>query len=102
RRESRRQDGAVADGRPTRHRVFLPQALGADEFVRATWHEAEQVVVFSQWQGSLCVAAKPVRVSEVGDLAALLVDALTDAARASSGAHAPAPQPSAKKRRRSA
>jgi hypothetical protein len=64
-----------------RHRVFLPQALGADEFVRVTWHEAEQVVVFSQWQGSVCVAATPVRVTEVDDLAGLLVDALGDAAR---------------------
>jgi hypothetical protein len=66
----------VADGR---HRVFLPQALGADEFVRVTWHEAEQVVVFSQWRGSLCVAATPVRVTEIEDLAGLLVDALGEA-----------------------
>jgi hypothetical protein len=67
--------------RVARHRVFLPQALGADEFVRVTWHDDEQVVVFSQWRGSLCVAATPVRVSEIGDLAGLLVDALGDAAR---------------------
>jgi hypothetical protein len=58
-----------------RHRVFLPQALGADEYVRVTWHEAEQVVVFSHWQGSVCIAATPVRVAEIGDLAGLLVDA---------------------------
>ena len=76
--------GGVADGRPAaRHRVFVPQALGADEFVRVTWHVAEQVVVFSQWRGSVCVCATPVRVADVGDVAGLLVDALGAAAQGS-------------------
>jgi hypothetical protein len=74
--------GVVAgNASSARHRVFLPQALGADEFVRVTWHEAEQVVVFSQWRGSVCVAATPVRITETPELAALLVDALGAAAR---------------------
>ncbi len=83
-----------------RHRVYLPQALGADEFVRATWHDTEQVVVFSQWRGSVCVAATPVRVADTAELAALLVDALGDAARrpeAAPGAPGP-PSPGLRER----
>ncbi len=69
----------MAGAKPAvRHRVLVPQALGSDEFVRVTWHEAEQVIVFSQWQGSVCIAATPVRVADVGDLASLLLDALGD------------------------
>ena len=64
-----------------RYRVFLPQALGADEFLRVTWHENDRVMVFSHWRGEICVAATPVRVTDTGDLTALLVDALGDAAR---------------------
>jgi hypothetical protein len=64
-----------------RSRVFVPQALGADEFLRVTWHENDRVMVFSHWQGEMCVAATPVRVTDTGDLTALLVDALGDAAR---------------------
>jgi hypothetical protein len=60
--------------------VFLPQALGADEFLRVTWHESDRVVVFSHWQGENCIAATPIRVTDTTDLTALLVDALGDAA----------------------
>jgi len=71
----------VAELKPTgRHRVFVPQALGSDEFLRVTWHESDRVVVFSHWQGDICVAATPVLVTDTADLTALLVDALGDAA----------------------
>ncbi len=60
----------------SRRRVFAPQALGADEYLRATWHADKAVVVFSQWTGSKCTAAMPVRVDELADLATLLVEAL--------------------------
>jgi hypothetical protein len=59
-----------------RRRVFVPQALGADEYLRVTWHEANRVIVFSQWRGEVCVAATPVRVTETTDLATLLAEAL--------------------------
>jgi hypothetical protein len=68
-------------GSARRYRVFLPQALGADQFLRVNWHEADRVMVFSHWQGETCVAATPVRVTDTTDLTALLVDALGDAAR---------------------
>jgi hypothetical protein len=58
-----------------RHRVFLPQALGSDEFLRVTWHETHGVIVFSHWQGARCDAATPVRTADLGELASLIVDA---------------------------
>jgi hypothetical protein len=60
-----------------RRRVFVPQALGADEFLRVTWHEGRRVLVFSHWEGDRCVAATPVRVSDIAELAELTVTALT-------------------------
>jgi hypothetical protein len=66
--------------REQRRRVFLPQALGGDEYLRVTWHEDDRVVVFSHWEGERCVAATPVRVAETGDLATLLVEALAKTA----------------------
>jgi hypothetical protein len=60
-----------------RRRVLVPQALGADEFLRVTWHSQRQVMVFSHWKGAECLAATPVRVSQVGELAELIVTAYT-------------------------
>ena len=47
----------------------MPHALGADEFLRVTLHEQRRLVVFSHWQGDHCVAATPVRVSDLAELA---------------------------------
>jgi len=58
----------------------VPQALGADEYLRVTWHETDRVIVFSHWQGEVCVAATPVKVTETAELATLLVGALGHAA----------------------
>ena len=55
-----------------RRRVLVPQALGSDEFLRVTWHESRDVMVFSHWDGDHCVAATPVRVADIADLAALI------------------------------
>jgi hypothetical protein len=63
-------------GDAERRRVFVPQALGADEFLRVTWHEQKHLVVFSHWQGDHCVAATPVRVTDLAELAELTVAAL--------------------------
>ena len=61
-----------------RRRVLVPQALGADQYLRATWHRQREIVVVSHWDGATCVAATPVRVGDVGELAELLVAALAD------------------------
>jgi len=71
--------GGHGDGE--RHRVLLQNALGADEFLRVTWHEGRQLVVFSHWQEGLCVAATPVRVSDIAELAELTVSALASELR---------------------
>jgi hypothetical protein len=60
----------------SRHRVFVPQALGSDEFLRATWHERDRIIVFSHWSGNSCVAATPVRITDTPELARLLVTAV--------------------------
>ena len=78
----------VEFGGSGRRRVLVPQALGSDEFLRVTWHEAERLVVFSHWAGGTCVAATPVRVSDVPELTELLVKTLTHAV-----SHPSAPQP---------
>ena len=78
-----------------RRRVLAPQALGGDEYLRATWHESKQVVVFSQWTGDACTAAIPVRVDQLGDLAGLLVDALGNQVKSVPTAWAP-PLPDAR------
>jgi hypothetical protein len=59
-----------------RHRVLVPQALGSDEFLRITWHESRDLVVFSQWSGDQCTAAIPVRVSQLNEATTLLIDAV--------------------------
>lgn len=77
---------AAGSGRP---RVLVPQALGADEFLRVTWHRERDVVVFSHWQGARCVAATPVRIGDLRESYDLLGLALA------TGRHRtwPAPDP---------
>ena len=70
------REGVSVAGDAERRRVFIPQALGADEFLRVTWHENKQLIVFSHWDGDHCVAATPVRVSDIAELAELTVAAL--------------------------
>lgn len=63
-------------GESDRRSVFVPQALGSDEFLRVTWHESRKVLVFSHWQGATCLAATPVRVADLAELAQLTAAAV--------------------------
>lgn len=83
---------SVAGDAPMR-RVLVPQALGADEFLRVTWHESRKVIVFSHWQGDHCVAATPVRVSDIAELAELTVAALASTMPAPPLDEDPLPEP---------
>jgi len=65
--------GSACDAR---RRVLVPQALGSDEFLRVTWHESRDVMVFSHWDGDHCIAATPVRVADLAELAELIAGAL--------------------------
>jgi len=69
--------GSAGDAR---RRVLVPQALGSDEFLRVTWHESRHVVVFSHWDGDHCIAATPVRVADLAELAELIAGALASSA----------------------
>ena len=55
--------------------MLVPQALGADQFLRVTWHDGRRLMVVSHWDGERCVAATPVRVEQLGELAELVVTA---------------------------
>lgn len=65
-----------------RRRVLVPQALGSDEFLRVTWHESREVMVFSHWDGDHCVAATPVRVADIAELVELTASALASGSSA--------------------
>lgn len=60
-----------SSGDRQRRRVLVPQALGSDEFLRITWHEERDVMVFSHWSGDECIAATPVRVADLGEVVEL-------------------------------
>jgi hypothetical protein len=62
-------------GNNERHRVLVPQALGSDEFLRVTWHASRELIVFSHWDGDHCVAATPVRITDIEELASLITQA---------------------------
>ena len=70
-------------GNNERQRVLVPQALGSDEFLRVTWHASRELIVFSHWDGDHCVAATPVRVTDVGQLASLISQAAAHGTMAS-------------------
>jgi hypothetical protein len=82
--------GNTGDG--DRHRIFIPQALGSDEFLRVTWHTNRELMVFSHWDGDRCVAATPVRIADLGELASLVGEAATRTAASPSW---PPPSPDA-------
>ena len=85
--------GSKRSGGDVRRRVLVPQALGSDEFLRVTWHESREVMVFSHWDGDHCVAATPVRVADIAELVALTASALASSSSAGPPAW-PAPSPS--------
>ena len=63
-------------GNNERQRVLVPQALGPDEFLRVTWHASRELIVFSHWDGDHCVAATPVRITDIEDLASRRTSAM--------------------------
>jgi hypothetical protein len=84
--------------------VFLLDARGDGQYLRATWHPNGRLFVLSHWQDDVCVAATRLDVADAGELVALLATGLTDAATTPVAPPAP-PQPvtpSARARARSA
>jgi hypothetical protein len=68
----------VADAPP--NRVFLPDVRGGDQYLRATWHPESATIVFSHWNGEVCMASTPVALSDCTELIALQVRSLSQAA----------------------
>jgi hypothetical protein len=56
----------------TRRRVFLRDARNGDRYLRVTWHPESSTLVWSHWQGDVCVASTPVRVEDAAQLVGLL------------------------------
>jgi hypothetical protein len=68
----------VAVERP--NRVFLADIRGGDQYLRATWHEESDTVVFSHWSGEVCLASTPLALTDSSQLVELLVHALAETA----------------------
>jgi hypothetical protein len=68
----------VAEGRP--NRVFLPDVRGGDQYLRATWHPESATIVFSHWNGEVCMASTPVALADCADLVELQVRSLSQVA----------------------
>jgi hypothetical protein len=56
----------------TRRRVYLRDARNGDRYLRVTWHPESETLVWSQWQGDVCVASTPVKVEDAAQLVGLL------------------------------
>lgn len=67
---------------PRRHRVLIEDARRNGGHLRTTWHPERRQFVVSTWRDDVCTGTARVAVEDVADLAALLVDGLTEAAAA--------------------
>jgi hypothetical protein len=65
----------VAEAPP--NRVFLTDVRGGDMFLRATWHPESATIVFSHWNGEVCMASTPVGLTESTKLIDLMVRSLS-------------------------
>jgi hypothetical protein len=89
----------VADAPP--NRVFLPDVRGGDQYLRATWHPDSATIVFSHWNGEVCMASTPVALTDCAELVELQVRSLSQvASRQLAPAWAPPPPRSTRDRLR--
>ena len=58
--------------RRARFRVFLLDARGEGQYLRATWHPNGRLFVLSHWQDDVCVAATRLDLADAGELMSLL------------------------------
>jgi hypothetical protein len=70
-------------------RVFIQDSRGGEGFLRATWHAEGRTVVFSTWEGDLCVGATRIRVEDSAELIGLLARALAEASTTVPSSSAP-------------
>jgi hypothetical protein len=60
--------------------VFLADVRGGDQYLRATWHPESATIVFSHWNGEVCMASTPVALTDCTELIELQVHALSQVA----------------------
>jgi hypothetical protein len=68
----------VAEAPP--NRVFLADVRGGDQYLRATWHPESSTIVFSHWNGEVCMASTPVALTDCTELIELQVRSLSQVA----------------------
>jgi hypothetical protein len=59
------------------NRVFLTDVRGNDSYLRTTWHPDSGTVVFSHWDGEVCMASTPVALTDCTKLIDLMVRSLS-------------------------
>jgi hypothetical protein len=75
------------------NRVFLDDVRGNGLYLRATWHNDSATIVFSHWNGEVCVASTPVALTDCTKLIDLMVRSLSAVAeRRLSPAEPPRPR----------
>ncbi len=62
------------------NRVFLTDVRGGDLYLRATWHPESATIVFSHWNGEVCMASTPSALTDSTKLIDLMVRSLSEAA----------------------
>lgn len=72
-------------------RVLIEDARRNGEHLQVTWHPERRQFVVSTWRDDVCTGTARLAVEDVADLAALLVDGLTEAAAAPAAATTAAP-----------
>jgi len=63
--------GGGVDAPP--NRVFLADVRGGDQYLRTTWHPDSSTIVFSHWNGEVCLASTPVALTDSTKLIDLMV-----------------------------
>jgi len=62
------------------NRVFLADVRGRDQYLSTTWHPDSATIVFSHWDGEVCLASTPVALTDSTKLIDLMVRALSQVA----------------------
>ncbi len=75
------------------NRVYLADVRGGNQYLRATWHPESATMVFSHWNGEVCMASTPVALTDCAELIELQVRSLSQVAhRRLTPTPKPAPQ----------
>ena len=77
------QTPTMGDGATYRRRALIQDARGDGSYLRATWHPERRAFVVSTWRSDVCTGAVRVPVGAAAELVHVLIEGLTESARAS-------------------